>query len=159
MIKKLFFGCFVMGILLTVAGGGAAWYFFVRELPQLTASVDLPPLAEVGQPVTMVIHLTNPHAKAVSLDSIDIDDTFLVGVEVLADQPEPTGPTELWGQKSWEFLKEVPPGDTLTVRFELRPLAAGTFSGDVDVCNNNQDFTTLTATLNVQDSSAGQSIP
>ena len=37
----------------------------------------------------------------------------------------------------------VQPGETRSVTFQLRPVAEGRYSGDVDVCNPNQDFQTL----------------
>lgn len=52
-----------------------------------------------------------------------------------------------------EYLvrKDVQPGESLAVTFRLKSIAGGRFSGDVDICNPNQDFTTLFADVVVKE--------
>ncbi|WP_182868295.1 hypothetical protein [Stieleria mannarensis] len=42
--------------------------------------------------------------------------------------------------RSWEFGDELDLGVSLQIRFTLLAVKEGHFSGDVDVCNPNQDF-------------------
>ena len=53
-------------------------------------------------------------------------------------------------ERSWDFESVIQPGDSLSVTFQLKPVTEGRFSGDVDVCNPNQDFRTLFADVVVK---------
>lgn len=88
---------------------------------------------------------TNPHKRPVILDSIDVSESFLAGFQVVSVDPQPTGTVHIpvFDQRSWSFGISVAPGDTLSATFRLEPVEPGHFSGDIDVCNPNQDFTTL----------------
>ncbi|MFO7900440.1 MAG: hypothetical protein R6V58_15445 [Planctomycetota bacterium] len=143
---------------LIVAGAVAAvvvlgiWFWFVRELPVLDATFSVPSEVELGSTVALVVETTNPHDEPVTLDSIDIDNSFLAGFQVVSTDPEPTETRQvpLIDQCSWEFGKTVPPGESLAVTFELKPVAEGHYWGSVDVCNPNQDFTGLFADVVVK---------
>ncbi len=128
-----------VGAVLTVAG-----FMFFREKPKLEASIEIPAEIALGSTVSLVVKVSNPHQKAVGLDSVDVADSFLAGFQVLSVEPKPTGTTHVpvLDQRSWDFGRAVPPGGKLTVTFTLKAVAEGHFSGDLDVCNPSQDFTT-----------------
>jgi len=58
--------------------------------------------------------------------------------------------------RSWMFNKSLAPGETQTFTFTLKPVLVGHFSGDVDVCNSNQDFVTLLADVVVRNKVGGK---
>jgi hypothetical protein len=126
-------------------------FWLLRELPAPDADLSLPLEAELNSTISMVVTVSNPHDEVVTLDSIDIDESFLEGFQIISIDPKPTDTNNVpfIGQRSWSFGKQLPPGESLAVAFEMKPIAEGRFSGDVDVCNPNQDFTTLYAEVTV----------
>ena len=116
------------------------------------AALSIPPEVQLDAPVTLVITATNTHEKAVTLDSIDIEDSFLAGFQVVDIDPPPEETMHLpfVNQRSWTFSRMLAAGEACSVSFTLKPVVAGHFSGDVDVCNPNQDFTTLFADVVVK---------
>ncbi|MHC4248606.1 MAG: hypothetical protein ACYS9X_05700 [Planctomycetota bacterium] len=145
-------GCLGAALLAAVVGVVLIWFCLFRELPKLDAKLSLPSEATLESTMTMVVTANNPHQEPVTLDSIDIDDSFLAGFQVVSIDPEPTDTASvpIVDQRSWTFGKAIPPGESHSVTFHLRPVSEGHFSGDVDVCNPNQDFKTLLADVVVK---------
>jgi len=126
----------------------------IREsMPLLGASLSLPSNAALDETVTMVVTVTNTHKEPVALDSIDVDNSFLEGFQVIEIIPKPKSTQNLYEyyQRSWDFSQDVAPGDSVAIQFRLKAVVEGHFSGDVDVCNPNQDFKTLLADVVVRD--------
>lgn len=148
-MKKILIGCLGGLALIVVIVSVVLWFWLFRELPVLEAKLSVPPEVSIGSTVSLFITATNPHTKTVTLDSIDVDDAFLTGFQVVTITPEPTDTMHVpfTNQRSWSFAKPVEPGDSITVSFVLKPVIEGHFSGDIDVCNPNQDFTTLLADM------------
>ena len=151
-MKKVVIGCLgaaVLFVVVVVVVGVVAWSFLFRELPVLDATISVPAQAALDSTVTLVVATTNAHKQAVMLDSIDIDDSFLTGFQVVSIDPQPTETAHmpLLNQRSWSFAK---PGGSFSVTFTLRAVVEGHFSGDVDICNPNQDFNTLLADVVVR---------
>lgn len=130
------------------------WAFYLytenRELPVLDASLSLPTQATLDSTVIMVITTTNTHTKPLILGSIDVGDSFLEGFQVVKIQPSPSATEHLYYFRRWDFGQTVDPGATLQVRFELKAVLEGHFSGDIDVCNPNLDYKTLLADVVVR---------
>jgi hypothetical protein len=116
----------------------------LNKSPALTATVSIPLEVELGVPFTMTVTASNPHEVPATLDSVDIDEAFLAGFQVLSVEPRATNTSHipLANQRSWDFGQSVPPGGSATVTFTLRAVAEGRFSGDVDVCNPTLDWNT-----------------
>lgn len=144
-MKKVLFGCLGAAIVLTGVAALLIWLWLFRELPKLEATVSLPSKVALESTFSMAITANNAHKRPITLDSIDVDDSFLSGVQVERIDPEPTATTHICGQRSWNFGQSVAPGTSMVVRFQLRAVQEGHFSGDIDVCNPNQDFKTLLA--------------
>lgn len=146
-MKRLIIGCLGATAFLVAVAGFALWFLLFRELPVLDTTLSLPSEVAMGSTVSMVITATNPHKVTVILDSVDMDDSFLAGFQVVNIVPEPTDTMHvpLINQRSWSFEKQVAPGESISVAFVLKPVMEGHFSGEVDVCNPNQDFTTVYA--------------
>lgn len=151
-MKKIIIGCLGALVLSLAAVAAGIWFWLFRELPVLDATLAAPSEVELGATVALVITATNPHRKAVTLDSVDIEDSFLSGFQVVSIDPKPTGTTHVSvaSQRSWGFGTVVAPGGSLAVTFRLKPVLEGHFSGDVDVCNPNQNFTTVLADVMVR---------
>jgi hypothetical protein len=157
-MKKYVIGCVAAAVIVVAIVAVAICLLEItRDLPLLDASLSLPSEVQLDSTLTMVVTTTNTHSEPVILDSIDMDDSFLAGLQVLSIDPEPTDTLHIpvINQRSWAFGKRVLPGSSLPVTFELRAVMEGHFSGDIDVCNPNQDFTTLVADLVVSKDLAG----
>lgn len=156
-MRKVLLGCLVLFVVGSLAGGAACWYV-LRKRPQLGATLDLPPTARAGQTISLVARLDNPHDRPVTLDSVDIAESFLEGFQVLRVEPRPTDTMRvpIVNQRSWTFGQAVPAGGTMTVTFSLRCLRAGHFTGTVDACNPSQDCTSLFGDVEVQEGAAGE---
>lgn len=158
-MKKVIIGCLGAVAAVVAIAAVITWFWFFRELPTLDANLSMASEVEPGANIIMTITATNSHRKSVTLDSIDIDDAFLSAFQVVTVDPEPstTSHVPFAQQRSWSFGKEVPPGGKLAVSFTFRAIAEGHFSGDVDVCNPNQDFKTLLADVVVKQKLPGNS--
>jgi uncharacterized protein (DUF58 family) len=159
-MKKILLGCLGVALLTAVLGAGLVLYWLLRERPVLESTLSLPTEVELDATVPMVITTTNGHSTPVTLDSIDVDDSFLAGFQVIRIEPEPEGTLHVpfLNQRSWAFATVVQPGDSLTVTFHLKPVAEGHFSGDIDVCNPSQDFETLLADVVVRRTLSSQAV-
>lgn len=157
-MKRVAIGCLVAAGIVIGLGVAGIWFWLIRELPMLDASIELPLEAEPGTSISMTVTVINRHSGRVTLDSIDIDESFLSGFQVSRVNPKPVSTTRLpiIEQRSWEFGRVVQPGESLAVTFTLRPVMEGRFTGDVDVCNPNQDFRTLLADVVVARPEAGE---
>ncbi|NLX60454.1 MAG: hypothetical protein GXY74_15365 [Phycisphaerae bacterium] len=118
--------------------------------PLLEAAIDVPQSVRVGEDIRVIVRMTNSHAEPVTLDSVDVDNGLLRGFQVIRVEPRPEAtfslPPEL-DQRSWAFHTPVAAGGQMTVTFHLRPLAAGHYSGNIDVCNPNQDYVGMFADI------------
>jgi hypothetical protein len=148
-MKRFFLGCLGVGILLLMCISVMFWFWLLRVKPLLDAELSFPPEVVVNRNFPLTVTVSNPHDEAVVLDSIDVDDSLLKGFQVIRVEPAPSESFHLsiLDQRSWSFGTEVKPGDSMTVSFLLKPLSPGHFSGDLDVCNPNQDFKTLMVDL------------
>ncbi|MHC5055050.1 MAG: hypothetical protein ACYTKD_10080 [Planctomycetota bacterium] len=153
-------GCLGAALLAAVVGVVLIWFCLIRELPKLDAKLSLAPEATLGSTATMVVVAKNPHEEPVTLDSIDIDESFLAGFQVISIDPEPTDTSNvpLLDQRSWSFGEEIAPGESHSVTFNLRPVSEGRFTGDVDVCNPSQDYKTLLADVVVKKAAPGEPV-
>jgi hypothetical protein len=141
-MKKLLAGCAIVAALALLAGAAGCWYL-LRERPNVVSTLGVPSEVVVDQVFDMVITAENPHDVTVKLDSIDVSDSFLDGFQVVSVTPEPTGTMDLFDFRSFDFSRDVAPGESLVVTFKLRAVSEGLFRGDCDVCNPNQDCQTL----------------
>ena len=149
-MNKYLIGCLGVAFVVGLSVVAAILFFLFAEFPMLESSVSMPAETSLGEVVTMVVATTNTHTKSIALDSIDVGDSFLDGFQVVSINPEATDTLHVFGMRTWFFSERVAPGDSLDVRFELKAVMEGHFSGDVDVCNRAQDFTTHIADIVVR---------
>lgn len=117
------------------------------------AELSAPAEVRAGDTLELVVTVSNPHAESVTLDSIDIDNPFLEGFQVVSVVPEPSGTDHIpfLDQSSWAFGSSLAPGEELTVTYRMEAIQAGHFSGNVDVCNPSQDYHSLHADILVRE--------
>lgn len=151
-MKKVLIGCLVVLLIALVLVVFLFWLVFIRELPKLEAALSLPGEVTLGSTVDMVVTASNEQKLPVILDSIDIDESLFRGFQVVRIEPEPkdTFRVPILNQRGWSFGKEIQPGESISVTFQLKAVTEGRFSGDVDVCNPSQDFKTLLADVIVK---------
>ena len=137
---------FLLGCLLI--GGCTAW-FLLQDSPVPGGSISAPVEVAVGDEFEMTVTVTNPNDATVTLDSIDIYYSFLDGFQVVSVSPSPGDTTdfEMLDFRSWDFGNTIAPGDELDIVYKLRAIQPGHYSGDVDICNPAQDFTTVLADI------------
>jgi hypothetical protein len=127
------------GIVVTFLGFVA--YGLLYTGPQLSLRVNAPESVAAGEPFQIELQLTNPHPEAITLDSVDIDESVFEIFEVTSVTPAPSeeSPLSVLGQRSWVFDRIVHPGGSETVVFELQAPSPGTFQVPLQVCNGYQD--------------------
>lgn len=126
---------------------GVAWILI--EKPTLNVRLRCPESVVVGEQFDLLLENRNLHSETIRLDSIDVDVRFLSGFDVVSITPTPEEPMDLFGQRCWNIGESVSPGETLTVRFTLKAVKQGHYVGNIDVCNANQDFTTVIPNIDV----------
>ncbi len=148
-MKAFALGCLALLLAAVLLLGACVWYVFLREEPRLEARLAAPPTVVSGEPFDLAVVAVNPNRGPVTLDSIDIDDAFLEGFQVLGVDPHArsTRHVPLLEQRTWAFGFPVAPGGERTVTYRLRPVRAGRFAGSIDVCNPAQDFVSLYADI------------
>ena len=147
---KIVLGCGVAAALVAAMLGAGIWFIFFRDLPALDATLAAPTTVIAGETLALTVTASNPHPQTVILDSVDIDDSLLEGFQVVGVTPRARDTSHIFHMRTWSFGKAVPPGMVQTIRFDLRAIEAGHFSGDIDVCNPNQDFVTLLGDIVVE---------
>jgi len=156
-MKGVIVGCSIFGIILLSAVGVGLWFFLFRVQPLADATLSIPSSAEIDHPIEMVVTTSNPHAEPVIVDSIDISDSFLEGFQVRTVEPaeNETMDVPFVDQRAWIFSHTLAPGASKAFTFTLNPVLVGHYSGDVDVCNPNQDFNTLLADVVIRTATTG----
>ena len=131
--------------------GFLSWQWW-QERQQVPFAISLTHPEEVafGELVQMDVEIKNDRRQAQTLDSIDIYHSFLRGFEVVAVEPTVEHSRDIGNFRTFGIGREMQPEETLQVRFTLRARRAGTFIGEVDVCNPDQFYTTAVARLKVQ---------
>ena len=147
-MKKLMVAIGLLGFVMIVLLGAAVVYL-LHEEPTLDVRLSAPDEVTVGEAFDLTLITRNLHQEAIVLDSVDIEETFLEGFEVVSVDPTPTEEQTIFWYRSWSFGHSVQPGETMEVTFRLNPLKPGHYVGDVDVCNANQDFTTVIPNIDV----------
>ena len=88
-MKKVWLGCLGALGLMALTGGWLIWFLLIREGPVLSATLDVPQQVKQGDIVRMKVLTFNPNKRSITLDSIDIDDSFMAGFQVVRVEPTP----------------------------------------------------------------------
>ena len=140
-------GCYIA---LGVAGGVAilllvlavmawSWMTAVMEGPtDVVVTVDAPLTATIGQSFEIRVVIENTATETQSLNSIDLYDSYLEGIEITSTEPPFDEASSLFGFTSYYYETDIPAGQTIEVVLTAMPLRAGDFRGDLDVCINTE---------------------
>ncbi|MCL7451911.1 MAG: hypothetical protein M8467_02560 [Anaerolineae bacterium] len=117
-------------------GGASLWQRLSEEPEDVRAEVKAPPSTVKGAPFTIEISVENLSAETVLLDSIDVAEGYLNGMDISQSEPAFSEARELpfGGVQTYRFEQEIPPGETLVVRMIAIGKEAGDWSGAIDVC-------------------------
>lgn len=128
--------------------GGLAW--LGSQTPTNTDVVIGVPLeAAVGDQIELTVSIANSGSTAMQLMSIDISLNYLNGIAIDHTDPAFTESSQfnaLGGGETFQtfyFHQSIAPGNTLTILFNGVAVAAGDYSGSVDVCIDS-DFNCAT---------------
>ncbi|HKZ69329.1 MAG TPA: hypothetical protein VJ020_04565 [Anaerolineales bacterium] len=134
-------GC-LAAVVATLCLGGVLLGFLTDEPENVSIDVSAPLTISRGESFTIEVQLENSAGQAQSLDSIDIDLTYLDGIAIERTDPPFTETIRNdlvsgLAFQSYYFEHDIPIGGTLTVTFSAVALKAGDFAGDLDVCINS----------------------
>ncbi|PJE77170.1 hypothetical protein COV05_00985 [Candidatus Uhrbacteria bacterium CG10_big_fil_rev_8_21_14_0_10_48_16] len=106
------------------------------EVPDgLTAVVDAPLRASVGESFPVVVTITNNTDEEQLLHSIDVAEAYIDGIAVISTSPVFTESFILGdGTVTHFFETPVPAGEVVTATFTMEALTPGDMRGDFDVC-------------------------
>lgn len=143
------FGCAAAGVVIGLVLGiiiGSDLGTMLTGPEGIEVSVDCPDEAVVGRPIEIIATVRNTADEAQELDGIDIYHSYLEHFEVIGIDPRPTRTDDVFDMTCYYFHLPLPPGESTTVRFELRPTRSGWASGDLDTCINSE-FDYITTAL------------
>lgn len=137
-------GCialFVCAVTIGLAILGGLYWMGLQTAEEVTVSLDVPVEMQSGTPAEFSLDITNVHAEAVELNSIDISLNYLSGMFIESSDPPfvETSQFDNLGETFQTFTYDlsIAPGETVTLTFSGRALLAGDFSGIIDICINS----------------------
>lgn len=122
-----------------------------RELAWLTVDVPEVVAASVGRTfdVPLIVHNTGP--SEVTIHGVDVELALLSKCELVGLRPPAEGtPVDLQHYRVHRTAYAVPAGGQTTLTLELRAIAEGEVTGDVDLCLDNFACRAVRVTVNVQ---------
>jgi hypothetical protein len=99
-------------------------------------TVSAPLNVSVGDEVIIEVTVQNTTASALVLDSVDITSNYITGIAILRSEPaySETFHIPVVDYESYTLQHNVPPHESVTVRFYGQAVNKGDYSGGVDVC-------------------------
>jgi len=134
-------GCTVLclGVGLLVLFLGSSFVKWATQTPEdVEVRVTVPGVVSLDDEYLLVVEITNLAEEEQTLDSIDIDRTYLDGVIVGNTEPAYADFSDFSDDyHSFEFRSRIPAGRTLEVVFYLTAIQTGDMSGEISVCINS----------------------
>jgi hypothetical protein len=126
-------------IVLLVTGLGAQWFTGAPTVENIEVQFDVPATVDRGSVVTLWVYVQNTASTQQTLDSIDIDTSYLDGMAIVSTDPAYSDTLELplVSMKSLTFDRVIAANSTLGVEFTVMAMKTGNFSGTFDVCIND----------------------
>lgn len=102
-------------------------------------TIDAPSSVPLNEPFLMTVQIRSLTAEGQSIDSIDIQNSYLEGIEVQSTQPAATDQFSIpiVGFETYLFERDLFGNDTVTIEFVMMGFTEGQYSGDIDVCIDN----------------------
>jgi hypothetical protein len=134
----------VTGVILAVAG--LFWLESVLMIEDVIVQVEVPDKVAQGEEFTFTVSVQNvSDGRTKLLDSIDVGDNYLKGIEIMRTEPQYTEKMHvpLVNVYSYDFMQDILPGEELRVRFHAVAQETGTFISELDVyIDGGRKFTT-----------------
>lgn len=142
-LAKVGVGCAIGCGALALLGvlGAVALFQWLPESPE-EVEVRVAPPVEVGlgDAFDLEVVVRNLADRPRRLDSIDVSDAYLEGLAVERTDPPSSGSfhVPVVDMRSFSFGRAIPARGTETVRFSIKAVHEGDFSGDLDVCIDSE---------------------
>lgn len=136
----LVFAFFVLAALgmLFIGGAQADWVSDEPLIEDISVQLDDVIHTKAGNDFILAIDVTNYGTDTRNLDSIDMETTYLEGVEVNKAEPRYQGfdHVAFMGEdfSTYDFQRDLTANSTQTIKFYMTAAKAGTYIGYVDVC-------------------------
>lgn len=150
-MRRVLIGLAALGVLVPVALIALVVFLEIYAGPELSVEVSMPDVVSAGKPFRVQFQLSNPHDEAVTLDSIDVDNSVIENFRVVSVTIVPTDTNDAFGQTSLYFEHQIGPGQRDIVEFELTGESAGMFQLAFEVCNAFLDCSRNLLTVQVRD--------
>jgi hypothetical protein len=143
MNRKLILGIFAgLVVLCTIASvavglwGSSLWQRISEDPEGVRAEVEAPSSVALDESFVIRVSVENLTGESLVLDSIDVAEGYLAGIDILEATPafSESFPLPFGGVQSYTFDYEIPAKETLIVRLTAQGRTTGEFSGVVDVC-------------------------
>ena len=113
--------------------------------------VEHPTSVGVGDEFDVEIEVINSSDGELAIRSVDLEETFLGGFEVISFKPAAEDTDAMLGWMTWYLDPiSISPGGSQSLTIRLRATDGGIFLGDLDVCTPNETFTTYPVSIRVQ---------
>jgi hypothetical protein len=101
----------------------------------IEVTVDAPSICSVGDVVELVVTVRDTLGRERWLHSVDFEDSYLRGFEVVRIEPTPSdwNAKPIFGARVHIFEATIPAGGAVAARFELRAAIVGEFAGEITV--------------------------
>jgi hypothetical protein len=106
------------------------------DLDDYSLVLEVPSVAGTGQVTELKVTITNNKDTDAILDSIDIAEEYIAGIDISSASPPFTDffTLDTDNTRSHSFSTIIPAGENLEVTFYGTALELGTYSGAFDVC-------------------------
>ncbi len=132
-------GILCLGMILFVIVLGGSFLKWVTQTPEdIEVDVIVPAAVSLDDEFILRVEITNLADVEQTLDSIDIDVSYLDGVIVDGTEPAYVDFTEIADAfHTYEFQSPIPAGSKLDIRFYFTAIRVGDGSGEISVCINS----------------------
>ena len=137
----------IAGFLLCVCSGiGLLVYKAAQGPSNIRVSVECPTKVAASEDFKITFLVKNTASRSQTINSIDIFNSYLDGFTINKVQPPVQSESSMFGMRTFVLKKEIQPGDQVAVTFDATAIQPGVYTGDADICINNQ-FTFTTRVL------------
>lgn len=130
-----------VGICLCIGVGAVALLLYAQPgaSPSTAVTIDAVTAVPPQEPFELTIRIENLSPDQQTLDSIDIENSYLEGITVRASSPAflDQFPILVFDYQSFIFQQAIPSGETLEVTFLMEGEREGRYIGAIDVCINS----------------------
>lgn len=127
-------------IFLLVLGVIIFIYKFTKTPEGINVTISGKPNISIDEDLQIQVEIENTTNKERTLDSIDIGDTYLAGIQIHDSNPPTKEVIDSADIKiiepfvTYSFIKTIKPNSKETITFNATAVSVGDFDGSIDVC-------------------------